>query len=1002
MIPTTRIVPSIDSPKPVMDRRNPNRKSKERVSIYGTDSHRKRGGTDKTESRKLSHSDRGTQNDPVYVRRSKTWVCNACTLVNSSRRRKCEICATSRPIASTPDSTSIHSINSDSDNKNSKGTNSIKAISHPPSSQDEDCYGKTSKKKKLSASLEKYPKISALVKQRKRRRISTRREINVQIRLNGKIEFEKARASLHRGLPNCDSKDDIFATPNLVNIERTNEKITITSPSYNTITSQAIHNSDISASKCTPMTDKIQNFHRSVDSHLRNTHTTEQGELIRDRLEIPREHPNQSSENMYKENMNLHQQHVITTENINEQQQQKEATTLDRHNVNSSPTQMIEGMECQEQRIVIPHNLLPPPESSNINKSIQKCNADPDNEEKIRGERCNATIQISEESMARSYALLREDDIHHSASIGVASDSSRASQAPSTNNAKISGVSAMFSSARGTAITVSDEGMARADALLREDDIHHSASIGVASGSSRASQAPNATNAKISGVSAMFSSARGTAITISDEGMARADALLREDDSHSNNADSVIIPQSFCKTDDLSCCEKRSATRWPSISSPNQSPPVVTQSSFIQERNIRNKLLVVDSSIKNTTITPVSINFLIPGAGLESENQDVIETPYFDRKKMKSFRFSIDGIKISLSELASKYGPMHRDYNFCVKAGVRNIVLLITSENSSRIRFDNDGFPSTFSDLGASDTLHVNDLRKELIKVGCCDALLNEKWIANHYRWVVWKLASMERRFPLFLANEYLTLGHVTDQLKKRYLKEIQSAHRPILRKVLNRDVAASTLMILCVSRVHVGKGKNREMKLCLSDGWYEIPALLDNHLQQFVCSGKIAIGTKLVICNALLEGADDGVDPLDNHYQGAVQSFSIRLKLFANSTRKCKWSAKLGIVAPNRANQSLDGVFGTYSFKDVIPGGGAVPTMDLILCKQYPMMYMEERKGSGSLEESKRAVTEAQHALNQKTSEDIQYGLVEKMTESAHRECAEVSILVVHYKLLF
>ena len=500
----------------------------------------------------------------------------------------------------------------------------------------------------------------------------------------------------------------------------------------------------------------------------------------------------------------------------------------------------------------------------------------------------------------------------------------------------------------------------------------------------------------------MFSSARGTAITISDEGMARADALLREDDSHSNNADSVIIPQSFCKTDDLSCCEKRSATRWPSISSPNQSPPVVTQSSFIQERNIRNKLLVVDSSIKNTTITPVSINFLIPGAGLESENQDVIETPYFDRKKMKSFRFSIDGIKISLSELASKYGPMHRDYNFCVKAGVRNIVLLITSENSSRIRFDNDGFPSTFSDLGASDTLHVNDLRKELIKVGCCDALLNEKWIANHYRWVVWKLASMERRFPLFLANEYLTLGHVTDQLKKRYLKEIQSAHRPILRKVLNRDVAASTLMILCVSRVHVGKGKNREMKLCLSDGWYEIPALLDNHLQQFVCSGKIAIGTKLVICNALLEGADDGVDPLDNHYQGAVQSFSIRLKLFANSTRKCKWSAKLGIVAPNRANQSLDGVFGTYSFKDVIPGGGAVPTMDLILCKQYPMMYMEERKGSGSLEESKRAVTEAQHALNQKTSEDIQYGLVEKMTESAHRECAEVSILVVHYKLLF
>ncbi len=44
----------------------------------------------------------------------------------------------------------------------------------------------------------------------------------------------------------------------------------------------------------------------------------------------------------------------------------------------------------------------------------------------------------------------------------------------------------------------------------------------------------------------------------------------------------------------------------------------------------------------------------------------------------------------------------------------------------------------------------------------------SEAWVANHYRWIVWKLACYERRLPQQLAGRMLTLAVVLDQLKYR------------------------------------------------------------------------------------------------------------------------------------------------------------------------------------------------------------------------------------------
>ena len=44
----------------------------------------------------------------------------------------------------------------------------------------------------------------------------------------------------------------------------------------------------------------------------------------------------------------------------------------------------------------------------------------------------------------------------------------------------------------------------------------------------------------------------------------------------------------------------------------------------------------------------------------------------------------------------------------------------------------------------------------------------SEAWVANHYRWIVWKLACYERRLPQQLAGRMLTVPIVLDQLKYR------------------------------------------------------------------------------------------------------------------------------------------------------------------------------------------------------------------------------------------
>ena len=57
-----------------------------------------------------------------------------------------------------------------------------------------------------------------------------------------------------------------------------------------------------------------------------------------------------------------------------------------------------------------------------------------------------------------------------------------------------------------------------------------------------------------------------------------------------------------------------------------------------------------------------------------------------------------------------------------------------------------DGAQVVFSDASNIDLEAItNALRNS---PGVNGGKVSEEWVKNHYRWIIWKLASLERRFP--------------------------------------------------------------------------------------------------------------------------------------------------------------------------------------------------------------------------------------------------------------
>ncbi|PIK61064.1 hypothetical protein BSL78_01988 [Apostichopus japonicus] len=240
---------------------------------------------------------------------------------------------------------------------------------------------------------------------------------------------------------------------------------------------------------------------------------------------------------------------------------------------------------------------------------------------------------------------------------------------------------------------------------------------------------------------------------------------------------------------------------------------------------------------------------------------------------------------------------------------------------------------------------------------GVDPSLISSEWVENHYKWIVWKLASMEVAYPHHFGGRLLTPDKVLLQLKHRYDREVDQSQRSALKKILERDEAASRRMVLCVAGVcdsHDEKretgnrddqqprdGEKRDKHMVLTDGWYSLKTIMDAPITGLFDAGKITVGTKLCLFGSELVGSQDACSPLE-------APDSLALKISYNSTRRARFDARLGIQSDPRPFP--------VPLKSVRGNGGAVGCVDVVIARVYPMQYMEKYPDGSSVFRSLRA----------------------------------------------
>ncbi|KAK3869852.1 hypothetical protein Pcinc_024856 [Petrolisthes cinctipes] len=285
--------------------------------------------------------------------------------------------------------------------------------------------------------------------------------------------------------------------------------------------------------------------------------------------------------------------------------------------------------------------------------------------------------------------------------------------------------------------------------------------------------------------------------------------------------------------------------------------------------------------------------------------------------------------------------------------GVGKDVLAVQPNNSLQYRFPvkdkgcdvvrcSDGCSVV---VGADGCVGVGEVETAfLASPGVHPPLIHPSWVKNHYRWIVWKLAAMERHL---LHCPMLTLENLVLRLKYRYDREIDRAQRPVLRRVIEHDDSPHKTMVLCVAdikRLGCGvrvKGSTRGSEghnntiLELTDGWYSIGGVVDGAMNRMVESGMVTLGTKLVIHGAQLTGSSSHqpCHPLE-------APDSLLLRLHTNLTRRARWWTRLGLLPQRGPPHTL--------LAPVLDDGGLVGQLTVLLARVYPMVYFERGVAGG------------------------------------------------------
>ncbi|GJJ69289.1 breast cancer 2 susceptibility protein [Entomortierella parvispora] len=282
------------------------------------------------------------------------------------------------------------------------------------------------------------------------------------------------------------------------------------------------------------------------------------------------------------------------------------------------------------------------------------------------------------------------------------------------------------------------------------------------------------------------------------------------------------------------------------------------------------------------------------------------------------FNLTASGERTSLHGTLS--APKRRETEELLSLGVPKDALDMTLSKAKVYRF---------SEWGPEQALD------ELLRRGAAPDLVSLKWVQNHYGLIVWKLACYVRSWPEnFPSAEWFCPEKILDQLAYRYEREINRAERPALRKIVEGDDSASRHMVLCIADISSGSSEETQkdsLQVTVTDGWYVLSAMVDPTLVRSIERGRLGIGSKIHVCRAKLNGAENGAAILEL-MEGSSSSVSLALQ--ANHTRLARWDAKLGF-------QPFP-LLWTKRLKSITPEGGLVPGLDVVVLRKYPVVYLE------------------------------------------------------------
>ncbi|XP_076244106.1 breast cancer type 2 susceptibility protein homolog isoform X2 [Calliopsis andreniformis] len=385
-------------------------------------------------------------------------------------------------------------------------------------------------------------------------------------------------------------------------------------------------------------------------------------------------------------------------------------------------------------------------------------------------------------------------------------------------------------------------------------------------------------------------------------------------------------------------------------------------------------------------------------ATLEQDKQISLKKKYKPRptiSKLYFHRKANRNNRVSWKQISKGHSPTLCTYKELVERKLPPEILDITADNAIRHKFRctdfyrQDMVQSNIEGIKLEDEgwlildengyVGISEMKRSfLASPGVDPHLLPSGWVENHYKWIVWKLASMDRvKFGSITLPRSLSPARVMMELKYRYDREIDRTERPALRKILEKDDVASKRMVLCVSSIsecddsaNANRSPNQlkafSKKVILTDGWYSVQASIDQAMITNILSSKVREGTKLITYGSELLNCDEGCPPLEVPQ-------NVCLKIHTNSTRRVKWDTKLGYVAP------IGPI--CVKLKSICPNGGLIGKIKVSIARVYPILYHEktpdgesvfrnarcEEKANDIYEKECRSIIEAFYAKAEK-----------------------------------